>query len=489
MIRSFLKNKINIYLTCVVLLLSVLYSAQAISSSKMTQSARELLQTANNDLNSASVIVELEAGLIDSSSLVISQALRQSQIQSSMLNFRSSMSLSNAKKIQKEYKYVPAAVVQMGEGVLEELEASPFVKAIYPNKMRFLSLADSMDKVFEDQDTSKYNGGNEWAVAVFDTGVDTSHSFFSSNGESKVVSEACYSGGGIIDSRIAPLCPGGSRSSVAVGSGRNCTGVNGCDHGTHVAGISVGDRDNNTVDGVAYAGKLIPLQVFTRINSFGICNPSFSCVSAFDSDLIDGMERVYALRNKFKIAAINMSLGSGSHTTTCNSENSVFTSTVKLLKDAGIATIAASGNNGFSGAISFPACISHVIAVGATDDSDKQTSFSNIDTTVDLFAPGLGIVSSTPNENFASFSGTSMAAPHVAGAFAVFRDAVSSFGDKGVSVDDILSVIKTEGPQISASGFGNRRRLDVTESLLEMKERGFINQITLAPIYQLLFDD
>jgi len=493
---SFLRNKITICIGLSVLLSSVSFHAHASLSSKITQSARDLLQNSSNDLNAASVIVELETGVLDSVSSqgLFSQAARQSQIQTSMKNFRSSMSLPNAAKILKEYKHVPAAVVQMGDGVLEDLEANPFVKGIYPNKMRFLSLADSVDKVFKNQDTSRYNGGNQWAVAVFDTGVDTSHSFFSSNGASKVVSEACYSGGGISDPRVAPICPGGSRSSVALGSGRNCTGVVGCDHGSHVAGIAVGDRDNNTVDGVAHAGKLIPLQVFTRINDFATCNPFFSCVTSFDSDLIDGMERVYALRNTHKIAAINMSLGGGRFTTTCNSENRAFTNMVKLLKDAGIATIAASGNEGLRGAISFPACISDVIAVGATDDRDRHASFSNVDTTVDLFAPGVGVISSVPNESFDSFSGTSMAAPHVAGAFAVFRHAVGSFSANDnvlddVSVDDILSVLKKSGPQVSASGFGNRRRLDVSESLLGMSESGFIKQITLIPIYQLLLLD
>jgi len=434
---SYFKKKIHISVGLIVLLSSVSFYANATFTSKITQSARALLQNSSSDLNAASVIVELETGVFGASSSVFSQAQRQSQIKTSMLNFRSSMTLSNSTKIQKEFEYVPAAVIEITDGMIEELEANPFVKAIYPNKMRFLSLADSMDKVFEDQDTSKYNGNNEWAVAVFDTGVDTSHSFFSSNGVSKVVSEACYSGGGSSSPIVSPICPGGSRASVSPGAGRNCIGVTGCDHGTHVAGISVGDRDNNTVDGVAFAGKLIPVQVFTRIDSFSVCNPLFSCVTSFDSDLIAGLERVYALRNTHKIAAVNMSLGGDRFTTTCDGFNTTFTRIVKLLKEAGIATIAASGNEGFRGAISFPACISDVIAVGATDDRDRHVSFSNIDTTVDLFAPGTGIVSSVPNEDFDSFSGTSMAAPHVAGAFAVFRHAVGKFSDNDdVSVDD-----------------------------------------------------
>jgi hypothetical protein len=87
----------------------------------------------------------------------------------------------------------------------------------------------------------------------------------------------------------------------------------------------------------------------------------------------------------------------------------------------GIATVVASGNDGYKNAVAAPACISSSISVGATTDDDEVADFSNSGAPLDFFAPGFAIESSVPGGGWDIKNGTSMAAPHVAGAFAIYK--------------------------------------------------------------------
>lgn len=78
------------------------------------------------------------------------------------------------------------------------------------------------------------------------------------------------------------------------------------------------------------------------------------------------------------------------------------------LRAFNVATVVAAGNDGFGNAISGPACISTAIAIGATDNSDNVTGFSNRGPLLDLFAPGVNVRSSVANDDFDFKSGTSM---------------------------------------------------------------------------------
>jgi hypothetical protein len=121
------------------------------------------------------------------------------------------------------------------------------------------------------------------------------------------------------------------------------------------------------------------------------------------------------------------------------------------LKAAGIATVAASGNEAWSNAISWPACISTAVSVAAVDEIDSVASFSNVSEDLDLFAPGTDIDSSTPGGAFTTFSGTSMATPHVAGAWAVLKQT-----NPAATVDDNLTLLATTGrPVTDNRGSGN----------------------------------
>ncbi|MBT2481984.1 S8 family peptidase [Streptomyces sp. ISL-94] len=193
----------------------------------------------------------------------------------------------------------------------------------------------------------------------------------------------------------------GGRASIGtdtVGDGQNGNDCNG--HGTHVAGTAAG-----STYGVAKAARIIGVRV---LNCDG---------SGTTSGVIAGVDWVTA--NAVKPAVANMSLGGGANTSLDNA--------VKKSIASGVTYSLAAGNgNAFgqpqSACNSSPARVAEGITVGATDSADKRASWSNYGTCLDLFAPGVSITSAWKDSDTAtkSISGTSMAAPHTAGAAALY---------------------------------------------------------------------
>lgn len=286
--------------------------------------------------------------------------------------------------------------------------------------------------------------GQGQVVAVLDTGVHLDHRAFNN----AIVNQACRSSN--VPNQSTSLCPG-QRPRVNGGrSGRNCPGrIRGCDHGTHVAGIAMGNA--GAVKGVAPATRLISIQVFSQFDSASSCGGTAPCALSWSSDQMAALERVYALRNRYRIAAVNMSLGGGFHTSACNSHP--LKPIIDNLRAARIATIIAAGNNGFDGAISSPACIGSAIAVGSTERTSNTVSwFSNHSRLVKLMAPGSGIEAPVLGNRFGVKSGTSMAAPHVAGAWALLKSARPN-----ASVPDVLRALRQSGARVVRGGIAKRR--------------------------------
>lgn len=317
------------------------------------------------------------------------------------------------------FETVPLVAVTVSAEGLQAAMDSGWVSAVQEDTPDAPTLAESTALVGATTAwASGYTGAGQ-TVAVLDTGVDKTHAFLSG----KVVSEACYS---TTDGTYpaTSVCPGGVSESTASGSGAACSSaVEGCDHGTHVAGIVAGK--GASFSGVAKDAKLIAIQVFTRFDSTTYCGSSSPCALSFTSDQIKALERVYALRSTYAIASVNMSLGGGSYTTYCDTDSRK--TIIDQLRAAGIATVIASGNNGFTSSISAPACISSAVSVGSTGDgsggatADVVSTFSNSASILTLLAPGQWIYSSVPGGGYANFAGTSMATPHVAGAWAVLK--------------------------------------------------------------------
>lgn len=178
----------------------------------------------------------------------------------------------------------------------------------------------------------------------------------------------------------------------AITSSKSANDDNG--HGTHVAGIIA--AENNSI-GVIGAGPQIDLYAVKVLSRNG---------SGYLSDVIEGID--WAIANNMQV--INMSLGSAT-----NIES--FHDAVIRANAAGVVQVAAAGNDGL--AVNYPAAYPEVIAVSAADSSDAITSWSSRGAEVDLAAPGLSIYSTYKGQSYRTLSGTSMAAPHVAGTAAL----------------------------------------------------------------------
>ena len=119
-------------------------------------------------------------------------------------------------------------------------------------------------------------------------------------------------------------------------------------------------------------------------------------------------------------------------------------------RDAGILMIASSGNDGIS-ARNYPASFRGVVSVGAVDSHDQLAEFSTTGRALDLVAPGVETVSTIPDGGYAAESGTSMAAPHVAGVAALVWAA-----RPGLSVDELEAVLRTSAVDLGDPGHDTR---------------------------------
>ncbi|MDE1867106.1 MAG: S8 family serine peptidase, partial [Thaumarchaeota archaeon] len=290
--------------------------------------------------------------------------------------------------------------------------------------------------------TAGYDGTGQ-TIAILDTGVDKTHPFLSG----KVVSEACYSTP--IHTGDLSFCPNSQSSQTGSGAAVPCpSSFSECFHGTFVAGIAAGN-DPTILPGFAKGANIIAVQIFHESNNVGDCGSSTPCIVSSDSDIINGLEYVYSLRNTFHIAAVNLSLGSDPFTSYCDSSFPQYKSEFDTLQSVGIAPVVAAGNDGFVNALDSPACVSSAISVGSTTDSDQVSSFSDRASFLSLLAPGQSVISSVPGGGTSTGSGTSFATPAVAGAFAILKQKNPS-----ASVSTILSDLRTTGITISDSGSG-----------------------------------
>jgi uncharacterized repeat protein (TIGR01451 family) len=458
------------WLILILLVVGFWGKAVPIQASSIQQPRMNLAQlTAQaQDAGSVRVIVQLDLPFQPEGDLANPQAVRVQQlsidsVQEGVLNV---LAATNT-HVVASYKYIPYLALELDAAALETLSGLPQVVAIEEDIPVPALLSNSVPVIGADQAwASGYTGAGQ-TVAILDTGVDADHPAFTTGG-SRIVAEGCYSttnaGYG-----ATTVCAGGVEASTAVGSGIDCTAAVGaanskaqsdCSHGTHVASIAAGDN-GSTIVGVAPEANIIAVQVFSLFNSTTYCGGYTNCVLTFTSDQISGLERVYDLRHTFSIASVNMSLGGGQYFSACDSDGRK--AMIDNLRAAGIATVIASGNNGYRDSLSAPGCISTAISVGATDNVDNVASFSNIAPFIDLLAPGVNIYAAVPNGQ-GTKSGTSMATPHVTGAWALFKQAMP-----GVSVDDALAAFQNGSVRVddarSGGSVNDMARINVNNAI------------------------
>lgn len=209
-------------------------------------------------------------------------------------------------------------------------------------------------------------GGAGVTVYVIDTGVRTSHQDF-----------------------------GGRASSGWDFVDNDAVAQDGNGHGTHVAGTVAGETF-----GVAKEADVVAVRVLDDAGS------------GTTAQVIAGID--WVTKHARKPAVANMSLGGYA--------NAQLDAAVRNSIASGVTYTVAAGNDGLPAVLYSPARVPEAITVGASDQKDARASFSNWGTRIDLFAPGVDITSAsyTSDTGKATFSGTSMASPHAAGAAALY---------------------------------------------------------------------
>ena len=347
-----------------------------------------------------------------------------------------------------QYSSLPLMAVDVDRATLEEMLEDDDVIAVEENTIMKPALRNTTYLIGMPNVWSLGVNGSGYAVAIFDTGVATQHDFLKSGSNSRVTFEGCFS---TTTGSFQSTCPNGGPSSTVAGSGEPCDAVAApdCGHGTAVAGVAAGyinaPPDNNgPLSGVAPGASVMS---FKLVALFGAQN-IFQLIDI--NAAIDYINTHYS-SSFTNLVAINMSFdssynpGTFDHYVTraqCSSAHPAFVQSVQAMRDRDIALVAATGNEALADKFSFPACMPGVIAVAATTKSDTVWPYSNDTSEVDLFAPGAGysndpgiytsvlkvnddhtiertfsriFTTGVPNE------GTSLAAPHVAGAIAVLK--------------------------------------------------------------------
>ena len=229
-----------------------------------------------------------------------------------------------------------------------------------------------IDKVEADASSTRAGNGSGAVgnvnVYILDTGVDAKHP------DLNVVGHVNFAGG----------------------PNRDCHG-----HGTHVAGTVAAKDNTQDVVGVAPGARLTGVKVLG-------CGGSGTW-----SGVIKGIDWVTA--NARKPAVANMSLGGGA--------SRAVDDAVKRSANGGVFYAVAAGNDGANACNSSPARAgthNGVLTVGATDSNDREASWSNYGSCVDIWAPGVNILSTRNGGGTTTMSGTSMASPHGAGGAALY---------------------------------------------------------------------
>lgn len=275
------------------------------------------------------------------------------------------------------YNLLPVVLVELTEKQVKGLSNHPKIKAVEFNA-EVQALGQTVPwGVPHVQGTHSHAAGytgSGMKVAILDTGIDKTHQDLSTN----------------VKGGYSVFTDADNKDPFYDGNG----------HGTHVSGTVAALNNTLGVIGVAHNADLYAVKV---LNNDG---------SGSYAGIAQGIE--WAVNNGMDI--INMSLGGSSN-------SSILEQWCNTAYNSGVLVVAAAGNSGNVGgnndSVGYPAKYASVIAVAAIDSNNKRPSWSSTGPAVELSAPGVSVLSTTPGNNYASYNGTSMASPHVAGVAAL----------------------------------------------------------------------
>lgn len=308
----------------------------------------------------------------------------------------------------------PAFAAEIEADDLDALRADPLVRAVAIDTGGSGGLTESLPFIGVDAVHLQGIDGRGATVAVLDSGIDTDHPAFAG----RIAGEACFcdnfDGSG--------CCPGGVIERAGPGSAEDDQG-----HGTHVAGI---------VSGVAPAVNLVSVKVLDSANRFRGFTQIYRALE-------------WVADHRPDVDAINMSLGSDALLTDADCGSYAIAwglqPVIERLRARGVLIAASSGNDGVTDRMWLPACMAEVLGVGATgDDADDIAAFSNSSPSLDLLAPGVRITSTARGGGTVTFSGTSMAAPHVAGLIALMKQVAG----RTFPSDSIQATLRNSGKPV-----------------------------------------
>ncbi len=360
----------------------------------------------------------------------------------------------------RSFEYMAGFSAQVTLEGLEVLAEDPDVLSIEKDSLLYPNLAQGIPLMNALVARSSY-GGEGLSVAICDTGIDYNH---------------------------VRLGNGGFPNSKVIGG--YDTGDNDNDpmdlqgHGTACAGISAGDlgSDGDYIGGVAWGAKLYALKISQGSGG-----------SAYLSDMIEAWE--WCITHQYDdpnnpILIINTSFGGGRFTAYCDSDTLAMTTAAANAKAAGMTLFVSSGNDGYCDAIGWPACISHVVSVGAVYDAhftadgigwcvesqscadkiptfgcstrfyspnvpygDQVTVYSNTASFLSLLAPSNWATTTEIGGGYWTsaygFGGTSAASPYAAGAAACLQSAAKAITGTFLTPDQLQSTLMETGDSIT----------------------------------------